>query len=716
MLKRIFTYITLLSYLVVGTVAIRVCTSEMQTVELTREYFALFSNTEEVSSSHQPKIYSPVMKFAKINFPSERKVVAVKKAVAKTAAPFLAAPKLKGAFKLLPPPKLKSVTSTVSIEFKNPTKNELPFNEPVKLSPVAMKTELETNLVSLYKEFTYEMVADVAPVLDTVSTKASAANVADVNPEPEFFEYPEVKEAKEEKKPVQEKAVEVAEAPAPVVEEEIIPQAIVEEKVVTKNIVQEEDLVAFDYSKAKIDVTEQVIPKVTEVTTQVVHGVAAPVAKPVTTQVQVPNKTAPPAVTTQTRTPARVPAKPEPQGRRVAEPIQNEEVNALMSSPQMRLNIQVEGTDLSTSQAETGFEIRFSDDNSEAIQDYNSGSVVLEVTPSTSKMTRSAVILKRGFAPTNTDLILEQDIQEVSIPLIEEGKFNEILAPYESRGPIGAVLVELEKGVETATLDVPYSQVLKLDEDMTITEETDAPYQLFVGVKAGNALLSYRESNGEVTSKIIHIHERELTFDANLFEDVLDEKIVLKEEDLLSEEKAPLIISSEQIRHFATEKLVSKINDHTYKTSFNKTLLGARKYVELGHQEESIFVGYKTASTLDIPSEDLIRYVLSQFQDKRLGNRCLVQVNLTKRAVDVKVGSESAGESLMTYTQVLDSNGKFFDSLSAKSKKLLIVGENQGSEEYSKDGKINIKITFEDGSVQYLGSYCSPNTYLVEQL
>jgi hypothetical protein len=65
---------------------------------------------------------------------------------------------------------------------------------------------------------------------------------------------------------------------------------------------------------------------------------------------------------------------------------------------------------------------------------------------------------------------------------------------------------------------------------------------------------------------------------------------------------------------------------------------------------------------------------------------------------------------------MLDSDGKFYDSLGAKSEKIIIVGEDQANGSSILDSKINLKITYEDDSVQYFGSYCSPNTYLVEQL
>ena len=232
----------------------------------------------------------------------------------------------------------------------------------------------------------------------------------------------------------------------------------------------------------------------------------------------------------------------------------------------------------------------------------------------------------------------------------------------------------------------------------------------------GNALLKYKDTKGNYASKIIHVHENELTFEANYYEDLIHSKVVLKEEDLLSKEKAPLIISSEQVKPFAVDKSSRKINDHTYKIDLDIGLLASRNYLELTHHDEPIFVGYRSKNQVAVPAENFMRHVLTRFPQQKLGNRCLVQINLSKKVERVDVGTESVASSLETYTQVLDRDGRFYDSASDKTEKVIIVGENTGSEDIAQDGKVNIKITYQDESVHYMSSYCSPNTYLVEQL
>jgi hypothetical protein len=381
-----------------------------------------------------------------------------------------------------------------------------------------------------------------------------------------------------------------------------------------------------------------------------------------------------------------------------------------------RIVINAVGTDFLSSQKLLGFEVRPQDDNREAYADYNSGEVVIDEKLDSSKMNRTVSIVKRGYAPTTTDLILEEGVSEITVPLITDEALNELLSPYGSSNRIGVVLVELDENTESASLDVPYYKEVKLDENMREVTSNDYSYIMYIGVKAGNVLLSYSHSQGETISKIIHVHEHELTFDSNFYEDVVDEKVTFVEEDLLSKDKAPLILSEVQVNHFAKKKSVIKTNQNSFKTDFVKTSLGGRKYLELGHLFEPIFVGYKETKKLEIPSENYMRFLLSSLKTQKLENRCLIQINLTKKASLVDLGAESVGQSLETKLQVIDEDGKFYESLSSKSQKIIISGEFSGNEGDNPDSKINIKITYQDKSIQYFSSYCSPNTYLVEQL
>jgi hypothetical protein len=664
LLTRMFASLTLSLYLVVGWVGVRVFAPEMTSFEISTAHLSLFSETK-INSSKEETLEAPVMAFKDIQYSEKKSLITKRVKVAKELIIVKSAP--------------------VQFKYTLVDKNELPFSEPVVLAPVFKNDELVANYTSLFNEIKTEVVAEQKVIEDQVDTKMAAVS------EPEFFEYPEEKTTTNKEVVITEEN-KITEVIKEVVKTEASSTPQQEE-------VQVEDLFAFDYSKAEHDLKEKTLPTVSMVTTQtevskkVLDAGTEKLPGLMTTPITSESK---PGVTTQG----------------------NQIVSDFIKKPKLDngVTIQVVGTDLKKTHDEVGFEVRPQDDLSESFFDYNNGDVHIETKLAGSKMTRSVAILKRGFAPTNTDMILEEGASEMTVPLIEEDTFNELIAPYESRGPIGSVLIELDNKTETATLDVPYSQVIKLNENMNIVQGDNFSYQLFVGVKAGNALLSYKTSNGETSSKIIHIHERELTFESNFYENVTNEKISLFEEDILSKEKMPLIISGDQVKQFATDKTAKKINDHTFVTEFNKIQLGSRKYIELNHLEEPIFVGFKENQNLDIPSENFIRNILSKSDKSGLGNRCVIQVNLTRKATRVDIGSESVGASLRTFQQMLDADGKFYDSLGAKSEKIIIVGENQANGTSILDSKINLKITYEDESVQYFGSYCSPNTYLVEQL
>ena len=717
MLTRMFAYFTLVCYLIVGTMAVRFLSPELTSINISTSYFNIVLDAPiEVSSREE--LIAPEMKFAEIKIPvfhAKKKVVAVVKAV----------PQMEVKLPQLP-------------ESRVLAKNELPFHEPITLEKIEMKNELPTNMVASYKDFAFEevMLAKTELVADEVSTSMAASETV----EPEFFEYP-TETKKTEASQISETTItknetsisdssevetqdvaDLIEKAEPVVAETNSDATdyfdysetpttqsnassgsinTTSTNVPSKNepVAGSTNLMAFDYSRANQDVANQMIPTVTTVTTHKSKSKS----------------------NAKHKLPTIVKGKPNTKSNGMLDdqnPPQAEENHFLAppSSYPVSISIFALGTDLKKLEKLQGYEVRFQDDLSEMLEDYGAGEVKFEAELAQPKMTRTVTLLKRGYIPVTTEIILEEGAGSVSIPMLEEDTLNDLTAPFERRGLVGALLVELDDETDVAKLDVPFGEVVKLDGDLKRTENENFRYQLFVGVQAGNAMVSYHRGNGEVVSKIIHVHENEMTYDANFYEDVVNEKIRLYEEELLAKESSPLIISGENVKIFATNSSAKKINNHTYKMAFGSSHLAGRRYLELNHQTEPVFVGIRDNNNVTVPSENFMRFILSKVEGAKLGNRCLVQVNLTKKAESFEVASESISQSLMTTTQILDNDGKFYDSLSDKTRKIIIIGEGQGAAEISPDAKINIKIQYQDGSVQFLNSYCSPNTYLVEQL
>lgn len=556
------------------------------------------------------------------------------------------------------------------------TQNELPFDEPIQLEPVVFGGNLLTNMVALYEGLPVEekfLVTETkqGEVKDEVKS-AQAAPTSDA--EPEFFEYETIEAEPAEvaaAAPV-EQIVESAENGPRDIQSQVTPVAEM------KKEASDSDLIAFDYSGLKQDIQDNKVPKVSVVNTQ------------------------------------KKKSKNRPSPEEEMAPTNNK--NALIAPAyESQMTIQGVATDLKNNETLRGFEVRFQDNSSEAIADYGDGEVTITASLARPKMTRSIVLLKRGFAPTNTDLILEDGAGSVSVPVLSQELTDELMQSYEGQGPVGLLLVELADETEKAMIDVPFGRVITLDGDMRETTSEDFRYQLFVGVKAGNALLTYVHGN-EITNKIIHVHEREVTYESNFFEKENLHKISLWQEDLLSREKSPLITASENVKVFAKNISGEKLNQNTYRVDFGKALLGGRNYLELTHESESVFVGTKSEEKLIVPSENFMRHILGSLPESKLGNRCVIQINVQNKVSEVLVAAESVDQSLMTNVQFLDTDGRFYDSASEKTRKVIVFGENQGSEMQELSGKVNLKVTYQDGSVDFLGSYCSPNTYLVEQL
>jgi hypothetical protein len=688
MLTRTFAYLTLLAYLVVGSVAVRTLVNGPQRISLAVPELSILHELKLENTMVEDVLSVPEIAFQDITINETRTEKIPARQV--LSAPIIALNVPKNPLEIIP------VTAS----------GELPFHEPVTLGPVKFNGPLMKNLLALYREVPVDsqavMVAEAFNDNQTVQSDEVSSQLAQRTAEvkvdeaePEFFDYSEDESAV---------PVEVANNESENNSDNVdttnyssinsleqlrdARQAALAAPASAAEVVAVDDLMVFDYARAQRDVTTQQLPTVS----------MNPAPKPTVTTQSAPN-------------PIKVDPPKVEEEEEDLEPKQLKQQRA-----DSRMTIQVISTDLAQSEKLKHFELRFQDDLADIKEDFGTGEVVINHALANDKMTRSLAVLKRGYAPTNTDLILEQGDYGVSLPVIEERKFNSLMEEFASRGPIGAVLIKLNDETEDVTLDVAYGRPYQLNDELEQVEIGDNRYVLFAGVRAGNALLTYRTRSGESLSKIIHVHEHEVTYDENFYESLNHSAVKLFEEDLLAKEIAPLIISAEQVQVFATDKVSKKLDDHSYKLDAQSLLRGTRHYVELTHHEEPIFVGYRENNKVVVPSENFMRFVLSRFENSRLGNRCLVQINLTKKALRAEIGSESVAATLVTQSQALDSDGKFYDSIGEKTRKLIILGEAQGAPEMSQDGKINVKLTYQDGSEQFLSTYCSPNTYLVEQL
>ncbi|MCO4752931.1 MAG: hypothetical protein KC478_00545 [Bacteriovoracaceae bacterium] len=360
----------------------------------------------------------------------------------------------------------------------------------------------------------------------------------------------------------------------------------------------------------------------------------------------------------------------------------------------------------------SNFELRFADDRDDILRSESNGTVVLEENLSSDYAVRRATVFSSGYLPTSMDLVLEEQEVNLTVPLISTDSFSEVLKKNQLRGLGAQVLIELDELTEDADFDVStkYEKKLFLDRTLRVVDRGDSAYSyiMFVGVETGNKILSFKTYKNQVTSKIIHLVEDELYFDFNFYHHVKKDSFELFEEHLLAKESGLLSVDEDQVIDLAFESEINKKTVNRLEIKEALYSVGARKYYELKHQRDSIFVGRWNSDFIDVPSEAYKQFALSSFDVFSMRNHCMVQVNIQKQAKELSYNGSSFRGGMGVQARILDTDGVFYNDLSDQSKRIFLLGEEQGT--------INIKIKYVDNSVDYLQSFCSQSNYLVEQL
>lgn len=558
---------------------------------------------------------------------------------------------------------------------------ELPTKDDFIVAKVEAQDLVGTSLVALLdnvempaesmiaEEKTIAPVAPVLPVVDEV--KVVQAKTAEVEAEPEFFEYENTKD--------EVPAEVVAAAPAPVVDEYSPPKEMIKPvapEVTTQSEKEElEDLVAYNYAMPAATIAK--VPTLKEAKKN------SPAISHVTTQ---------PQMNTQKKS----------------------GTNALVSTHDAITVVAA----LSVSNTLTKlrqFELRAQDDAAQTLQDRGAGVVEIKEIIAAENGSRSFVLLQRDHVPTHTDIPVVRGKVELEIPAFEKDFLSQY-ARAPKQLPLGYLLVELDDETESVNVDGLKSVQTFFTSDFKVTKDSDYRYVLFAGVEAGNRLVTYLRGDGKKSQRIVHIHEEEVTFDPNLYGSRGDITLNLFEEDVLSRTKKELSISGEQVELTFGGGKAEKLSTNTYRLKTPPLLLGSRHYLTLTHQNEEIFLGVDKSGSAEIPSESLIREVIRKFNLEGHASACLIQVNLNGPVKKYEVLAESHAQAHVSYGLALDDDGQFYESLGESSRRLFIMSENQGGEETSANAKINIRLEYQDGSTRNFASFCSPNTYLVEQL
>ncbi len=358
-----------------------------------------------------------------------------------------------------------------------------------------------------------------------------------------------------------------------------------------------------------------------------------------------------------------------------------------------------------------GFRLQFLDSDLETVYDDENGYINVESKLNSQMMIRRAELTSIDHYPTIIDGVLENGETAITVPLIKRREFDNLLSRSKIKGLGGHVLVELDEKTEDVEIgsSTNYETKVYLDRNYKVVnrEDSDFYYVMFIGVEPGNAVIYFRTLTNQTISKIIHVADESIYYEPNYYMEVVNDEYSIFEEGLLSRDTTALHVNTKEIQNFSSEYKIENLAFN--RLGLKKAIypMGTRKYQEFKHLDESIFVGRWDQNYIDLPSEEYARFVLSQFDQSSVDGRCLVQINITKPAKSLSYNG-IAKRGMSVKSLILDQDGQFYDELSDKSRKIFVLGENQGI--------INVKVEYTDNSIDTLQSYCSQDTYLVEQL
>ena len=237
---------------------------------------------------------------------------------------------------------------------------------------------------------------------------------------------------------------------------------------------------------------------------------------------------------------------------------------------------------------------------------------------------------------------------------------------------------------------------------------TGASFVMFAGTNTGNVLIRYFLSTNETAQKIVYVGNGEMYFEDPSFIEGTRETFSLTTRTILGQKKKELVIDASAISFFNTKNIAKKKTLNAYELKIPTLISGMRKYLEFKHLKDSIFVGTWNELEIEIPSNDFIAKVLEMNQINSLKDRCVVQVNINKDLREIKVNGKNRSGEMFVETSFLDSDGNFSRDSSEIAEKAFIVGDMEG--------QLGIRLDYSDDSSEFVKTFCSEGSYLVEQL
>lgn len=354
-----------------------------------------------------------------------------------------------------------------------------------------------------------------------------------------------------------------------------------------------------------------------------------------------------------------------------------------------------------------GYEFVPDYDRSERMDDGAAGEIKLGYSLTSEMNTQTGVIQAQGMIPTRVELNLAEG--GMTIPLINEEGIQKLLVKKGMDIQGNLAMFAVDPSIKDIELDSTYDAKMFFNNNFKVVDSLEAAnYVLFLGVQTGNTLLRYHLDNKETAQKIIYIGDGEMYFEDSEFVTSERELYSFTTRTLLGKKAKELNVEASLIGLFGTKTTSKKKALNAYELKIPEMVAGSRKYLEFKHMPATLYVGTTSEKNIEIPGMDFIRRVLQANDMEEIGQRCVVQINLSKDLRDIKVSGKNKAGEMFTETSFLDADGNFSRDNAELAEKIYVIGDMEG--------QFGAKLEYTDGSTQFLKTYCSEGSYLIEQL
>ena len=318
-------------------------------------------------------------------------------------------------------------------------------------------------------------------------------------------------------------------------------------------------------------------------------------------------------------------------------------------------------------------------------------------------------VTKAGMVRTKIDIPLDMAERDFVIPMITLESMEKFLEKNDLEGYGAFMLIGIQENVDDVEIDQEYEFRVFLNDDFKVVDQSkDYQYVFYVGVNPGNVLVQYLTQNGSVAQKITHASPDEIYYDLGMISSPVTEMINIQEMNTLSKVTKDLDISVDKINYFNQKVSMSKEGLGKYEMVLPPTPYGMRRYIELNHLEDTVFVGFGDKTQLNIPSIEFIQNIMGLYNINELTKECIIQLNFSSQPLEVTIDGDSANGALAYESHFLGKDGILYEEINNGITNGFLVGQDQGV--------FNIKVEYTNGTTNYFQTFCSEGTYLVEQL